>query len=110
MKEEALLKIECDHVDQLLHPSFSKEALVAPLYKDNTVVVVFAGGPGAAVEKSFLTPKKQKRAAAKTLSWFVRSLLPRMLVECGPLRVFSLLVEESHRVSEKSTGLSIFEY
>jgi pyruvate,orthophosphate dikinase len=50
-KEEALLKIECDHVDQLLHPSFSKEALAAPLYTDNIVAVGLAGGPGAAVGK-----------------------------------------------------------
>jgi pyruvate,orthophosphate dikinase len=54
-KEEALLKIETDHVKQILHPSFAKEALGSAKYMDNIVAVGLAGGPGAAVGKLVFT-------------------------------------------------------
>jgi pyruvate,orthophosphate dikinase len=66
-KEEALLKIECDHVDQLLHPSFSKEALAAPLYKDNIVAVGLAGGPGAAVGKIVFNTEEAEARSSENL-------------------------------------------
>lgn len=49
--EEALLKIEPDHIKQLLHPAFTPEALESSVYKDNVVATGLAGGPGAAVGK-----------------------------------------------------------
>jgi pyruvate,orthophosphate dikinase len=49
--EEALLKVEPDHVKQVLHPTFSAEALESAVYKENVVAVGLAGGPGAAVGK-----------------------------------------------------------
>ena len=54
-KEEALLKIETDHVKQILHPSFSKESLGSAKYKNNVVAIGLAGGPGAAVGKLVFT-------------------------------------------------------
>jgi pyruvate,orthophosphate dikinase len=50
-KEDAMLRIEPDHVKQVLHPSFSKESLASAKYKDNVVAIGLAGGPGAAVGK-----------------------------------------------------------
>lgn len=49
--EEALLKIEPDHIKQLLHPAFTPEALASPAYSENVVAIGLAGGPGAAVGK-----------------------------------------------------------
>ena len=49
--QEALLKIETDHIKQLLHPAFTPEALASPSYKENVVATGLPGGPGAAVGK-----------------------------------------------------------
>jgi pyruvate,orthophosphate dikinase len=50
-KEDALLKIESDHVKQILHPAFSNDVLNSATYKDNVVAVGLTGGPGVAVGK-----------------------------------------------------------
>lgn len=50
-KEEALLRVEPDHVQQMLHPAFASDVFSSPVYKDNIVAVGLAGGPGAAVGK-----------------------------------------------------------
>lgn len=62
--EEALLKVEPDHVKQVLHPTFSAEALESKQYKDNVVAVGLAGGPGAAIGKlAFTTEDAEARQA-----------------------------------------------
>lgn len=67
-KEDALLRIEADHVKQVLHPSFSKEALESPLYKDNVVAIGLAGGPGAAVGKLvFKTSEAEARSTEQVI-------------------------------------------
>jgi pyruvate, orthophosphate dikinase len=67
-KEDALLKIEADHVRQVLHPNFSTSALNSSLYKDNVVAVGLAGGPGAAVGKIiFQTSEAEKRSDEKLI-------------------------------------------
>lgn len=63
--EEALLKIEPDHVKQILHPTFSKEALEAPEYKDNVIAVGLCGGPGAAVGKIVFCPQTAEARQAE---------------------------------------------
>jgi pyruvate,orthophosphate dikinase len=55
--EQALARVEPDHVKQVLHPAFSAEALASPMYKDNIVAVGLAGGPGAAVGKIVFSTK-----------------------------------------------------
>ena len=62
---EALMRIEPDHVKQILHPTFSKEALNAPLYRDNVVAVGLSGGPGAAVGKIVFTPQTAEARRAE---------------------------------------------
>jgi pyruvate,orthophosphate dikinase len=63
-KEESLLKVEPDHIKQVLHPNFAAEALASHKYKDNIVAVGLAGGPGAAVGKIiFHTDKAEERTA-----------------------------------------------
>jgi pyruvate, orthophosphate dikinase len=47
--EDAILKVEPDHVKQVLHPTFSQETLDSQMYKDNVIARGLAGGPGAAV-------------------------------------------------------------
>ena len=60
--EEALLKVEPDHVRQVLHPTFSSKVLESKEYKDNVVAVGLAGGPGAAIGKlSFSTADAEAR-------------------------------------------------
>lgn len=67
-KEKALLKIDTDHVRQILHPTFAKEALNSSEYKDNVVAVGLAGGPGAAVGKIiFQTSEAEKRSDEKLI-------------------------------------------
>lgn len=61
--EEAVLKVEPDHVKQVLHPTFSAEALGSSQYKDNIVAVGLAGGPGAAVGKIVFTTEKAEEMA-----------------------------------------------
>jgi len=65
--EEALLRVEPDHVKQVLHPTFSASALNSPLYKENVVAVGLAGGPGAAVGKLVFTTKKAEECAEEKL-------------------------------------------
>ena len=61
--EEALLKVEPDHVKQILHPTFSAEELESQDYKDNVVAVGLAGGPGAAIGKlSFTTEDADRKS------------------------------------------------
>ena len=55
--QEALLNIEPNHVNQLLHPTFSKEVLNSSLYTDNVIGKGLSGGPGAAVGKIVFTPQ-----------------------------------------------------
>jgi phosphoenolpyruvate synthase/pyruvate phosphate dikinase len=60
--EQALLKIEPDHVKQVLHPTFSAEVLESKDYKENVVAVGLAGGPGAAIGKlAFTTEDAEAR-------------------------------------------------
>lgn len=67
-KEEALMKIDSDHVRQILHPTFSKEALGSSRYTENVVAVGLAGGPGAAVGKIvFKTSEAEKLAHEKVI-------------------------------------------
>jgi len=63
--QEAILKIETDHVRQILHPTFSKEALDSPLYTDNVVAVGLSGGPGAAVGKIVFTTQVAEARSAE---------------------------------------------
>ena len=63
--DEALLKVEPDHVKQVLHPDFDANVLKSSLYKDNVVAIGLAGGPGAAVGKvCFTTDAAEQMAAA----------------------------------------------
>ena len=67
-KEDALLKIDSDHVRQILHPGFSKDAINSHEYRDNVVAVGLAGGPGAAVGKIvFKTSEAEKRSEEKLI-------------------------------------------
>jgi len=63
-KEEALLKIEPDHIKQLLHPAFTPDALASPTYKANVVAEGLAGGPGAAVGKIVFDAKAAEERKA----------------------------------------------
>lgn len=67
-KEEALLKVEPDHIKQVLHPTFDQKALNSSTYKDNIVAKGLAGGPGAAVGRIvFDTEKAEAQAAEKVI-------------------------------------------
>lgn len=61
--EEALGKVEPDHVKQILHPAFSAEALASPLYQENVIAIGLAGGPGAAVGKLVFSTKLAEEQA-----------------------------------------------
>jgi pyruvate, orthophosphate dikinase len=59
-KDGALLKIEPDHVKQMLHPDFPSEVLGSKEYKEGIVAVGLPGGPGAGVGKIvFSTPEAE---------------------------------------------------
>lgn len=60
-KEDALLKIEADHVDQMLHPEFPESVLNSAQYKDNVLGTGLPGGPGAAVGKIVLSTEEAER-------------------------------------------------
>jgi pyruvate, orthophosphate dikinase len=62
---EALLRIESDHIKQILHPTFPDEAIASDLYKSNVVAVGLAGGPGAAVGKIVLSSAAAEEAKAR---------------------------------------------
>jgi pyruvate,orthophosphate dikinase len=71
--EEALLKVEPDHIKQVLHPDFDAEVLESATYKDNIVATGLAGGPGAAVGKLvFSTDKAEEMALADEAVLLVR--------------------------------------
>jgi pyruvate, orthophosphate dikinase len=63
--EEALMKVETDHIKQVLHPNFAPEALESSTYKDNIVALGLAGGPGAAVGKIVFSTEKAEEMAAE---------------------------------------------
>lgn len=63
--QEALLRIEADHVRQILHPTFSKESLGSATYRDNVVAVGLSGGPGAAVGKVVFAPQTAEERSAE---------------------------------------------
>jgi pyruvate,orthophosphate dikinase len=62
---EALLKVDPDHVRQLLHPHFSANALKSEEYSSGVVAAGLPGGPGAAVGKLVFTPKEAKEHNGK---------------------------------------------
>ena len=62
---DALMRIESDHVKQLLHPTFPDEALESEFYKSNVIAVGLAGGPGAAVGRIVLTSAAAEAAKAR---------------------------------------------
>lgn len=64
-KSEALLKVEPTHVEQLLHPTFSVEALKSDAYINGVVAKGLPGSPGAAVGKLVFTPKQAEDLKAK---------------------------------------------
>ena len=53
--QDALLKIDPDHVRQILHPTFADSVTKSSAYKDNVLAVGLPGGPGAAVGKIVLS-------------------------------------------------------
>eukprot|EP00580_Thalassiosira_gravida_P018530 CAMPEP_0201657318 /NCGR_PEP_ID=MMETSP0494-20130426/600_1 /ASSEMBLY_ACC=CAM_ASM_000839 /TAXON_ID=420259 /ORGANISM="Thalassiosira gravida, Strain GMp14c1" /LENGTH=930 /DNA_ID=CAMNT_0048134141 /DNA_START=281 /DNA_END=3076 /DNA_ORIENTATION=+ len=55
---EALLRVEPTHVEQLLHPTFSPEALKSEMYTKGVVAKGLPGSPGAAVGKLVFSPKQ----------------------------------------------------
>eukprot|EP00980_Cylindrotheca_fusiformis_P003579 scaffold794_cov131-Cylindrotheca_fusiformis.AAC.3 len=64
-KEDALLKIEPDHVRQILHPTFSQAALDSLRYKENVIAVGLAGGPGAAVGRIVFDTKQAEAQSSE---------------------------------------------
>jgi len=64
-KHEAILKVEPDHIKQLLHPNFTAEALDSEDYKTKVFATGLAGGPGAAVGKIVFTTKKAEESKEK---------------------------------------------
>ena len=64
-KSEALLKVEPRHVEQLLHPTFSPDALKSDAYTKGVFSKGLPGSPGAAVGKLVFTPKQAEDEKAK---------------------------------------------
>lgn len=64
-KSEALLKVEPRHVEQLLHPTFSADALKSDAYTKGVVAKGLPGSPGAAVGKLVFTPKQAEDMRAE---------------------------------------------
>lgn len=63
-REEALLKVEPDHVKQVLHPTFPQSVLKSSQYKNNIIAIGLPGGPGAAVGKiCFHTEEAEARSS-----------------------------------------------
>mmetsp|Transcript_50576 Transcript_50576/g.93508 ORF Transcript_50576/g.93508 Transcript_50576/m.93508 type:complete len:925 (-) Transcript_50576:171-2945(-) len=62
---ESLLKVDPDHVRQLLHPHFPADALASDKYKKGVFAKGLPGGPGAAVGKLVFTPKEAEEENAK---------------------------------------------
>ena len=63
-QSEALLKVEPKHVEQLLHPTFSAEALKSTTYTTGVVAEGLPGSPGAAVGSLVFTPKQAEEMKA----------------------------------------------
>ena len=67
-KKEALLKVEPDHIKQVLCPTFSASDLNSAKYRDNIIAVGLAGGPGVAVGKIvFHTDEAEARTAERVI-------------------------------------------
>lgn len=64
-QSEALLKVEPTHIEQLLHPTFSPEALKSAAYTNGVVAKGLPGSPGAAVGKLVFTPKQAEEMKEK---------------------------------------------
>ena len=64
-ESEALLKVEPTHVEQLLHPTFSPEALKSDAYTKGVIAKGLPGSPGAAVGKLVFTPKQAEAMKEK---------------------------------------------
>ena len=64
-ESEALLKVEPRHVEQLLHPTFSPEALKSDAYTKGVIAKGLPGSPGAAVGKLVFTPKQAEELKEK---------------------------------------------
>jgi pyruvate,orthophosphate dikinase len=64
-KDEALLKIESDHVKQMLHPDFPVDVMNSEDYKQSVVAMGLPGGPGAAVGKIVLSTPEAEAMKAK---------------------------------------------
>ena len=64
-ESEALLKVEPRHVEQLLHPTFSAEALKSAAYTNGVIAKGLPGSPGAAVGKLVFTPKQAEEMKDK---------------------------------------------
>ena len=63
-ESEALLKVEPTHVEQLLHPTFSPEALKSAAYTNGVVAKGLPGSPGAAVGRLVFSPKQAEAMKA----------------------------------------------
>jgi pyruvate, orthophosphate dikinase len=74
--DEALLKVEPDHVKQVLHPTFSAKALASAAYMDNVVAIGLAGGPGAAVGKIVFDTKRAEARTAEGVILVRRNTSP----------------------------------
>mmetsp|Transcript_18005 Transcript_18005/g.38880 ORF Transcript_18005/g.38880 Transcript_18005/m.38880 type:complete len:160 (-) Transcript_18005:33-512(-) len=64
-ESEALLKVEPTHVEQLLHPTFSPEAVKSEAYTTGVVAKGLPGSPGAAVGKLVFSPKQAEEMKDK---------------------------------------------
>lgn len=64
-QSEALLKVEPRHVEQLLHPTFSSDALKSNAYTKGVLAKGLPASPGAAVGKLVFTPKQAEEEKAK---------------------------------------------
>ena len=64
-KDMAILRVEPNHVKQLLHPNFTPEALASKEYQEGVFAKGLAGGPGAAVGKLVFSTKKAEELKEK---------------------------------------------
>lgn len=64
-QSEALLKVEPRHVEQLLHPAFSPDALKSDAYTKGVFAKGLPASPGAAVGMLVFSPKQAEEENAK---------------------------------------------
>jgi len=64
-QSEALLKVEPRHVEQLLHPAFSPDALKSDAYTKGVFAKGLPASPGAAVGMLVFSPKQAEEEKAK---------------------------------------------